>query len=298
MELKLRSLPVSGTKIDLIERLKLYQESSSFHTAAAMETNAVMVPAKSENTKFTPPVSPVASTVSSMCIEDSGVANSPSKLSDALSQAHAVSSPQSASQEDCSMETRSCEKDKCLYEKERQIEELKRKLEHEQRLVKELKLQLEVEKRSQQGDSPPRLCPLSPIHIKEEHGTHYNCSASRSSPGLPVVVKQEEAKDQSHLAPLNQFIIKQPEALQSPQAGALPASAITIQLPAYSIKSQTSVSRAAPGLVQTSGQVPQKTAKLQQQRSTQPLTKVRITDCCLHRRPRPVYPSSLSALIL
>ncbi|XP_022595348.1 MKL/myocardin-like protein 2 isoform X1 [Seriola dumerili] len=304
MELKRRSLPVSGTKTDLIERLKLYQETS----AATVETTAVTTASQSENIRLTPPVSPIASKVSSLGIEDSSMADSPANLSDALSPTYAapcVSSPQRAPQEEFPTETRSyekdcakdkrlhekdSEKDKRLHEKERQIEELMRKLEQEQRLVEELKMQLEVEKRSQQGDSPPQLSPLAPIQVKEENRSPLNCSMSCSSPGLPVLVKQEEAADQSHLAAPNQFIIshqtiKQPEALQSVQAGAqillpasLPASAVTIQLPANGIKLHPTVSSAAAGLIQTSGQVPQKieaSAALQQQCSThtQSLTK-------------------------
>ncbi|XP_040918531.1 myocardin-related transcription factor B isoform X2 [Toxotes jaculatrix] len=304
MELKRRSLPVSGTKTDLIERLKLYQETSAIQTPAAAETAA----SQSENIKLTPPVSPIASKVSSLGIEDSSVADSPANLSGALSPTYTVplmSSPQRAPLEEFPTETRSCEKDsardkvlhekdsekdKRLHEKERQIKELMRKLEQEQRLVEELKMQLEVEKRSQQGDSPPQLSPLAPTQVKEENRSPLNCSASCSSPGLPVLVKQEEAADQSQLAPPNQFIIshqtiKQAETLQSVQAGAqillpasLPASAVTIQLPANCIKLHTTVSSAAPGLIQTSGQVPQKieaSAALQQQCSThsQPLTK-------------------------
>ncbi|KAM9844277.1 myocardin-related transcription factor B [Aulostomus maculatus] len=264
LELKLRSLPVSGTKTDLIERLKIYQESSSVQVAATMET-------KPASQSETPPVSPVASKVSTMGIEDSRAADSPTTLPDALSPtpaAPSVSSPP----EDCAMETRSYEKDKRLHEKERQIEELKRKLEQEQRLVEELKLQLEVEKRSQHGDSPPRFSP--PIQVKEETKTS-SCSASCSSLAPPVVVKQEEATN--YLTPPNQFIIShqtntQPETLQ---ARAPPASAVTIQLPVNGIKLQATVCSAAPSFIQTSGQVPQKIdalAPLQHQGSTQTKT--------------------------
>ncbi|XP_034448803.1 myocardin-related transcription factor B isoform X2 [Hippoglossus hippoglossus] len=293
MELKRRSLPVSGTKTDLIERLKLYRETSTVQTAAAVETTAATT---SENIKLTPPVSPVASKVSSLGIEDS-VAESPANLSDSRSPAYTApcrSSPQRAPKEELPTETGSSgkdsERDKRLHEKERQIEELMRKLEQEQRLVEELKLQLEVEKRSQQGDSPPQLSPLAPIQVKEEKRSPLNCSAPCRSPGLPVLVKQEEAMDQSHSAPPNQFLIshqtiKQPEAPHSVQAGAQillpaspPASALTIQLPANCIKLHTTVSSTTPGLIQTSGQVPQKieaSAALQQQCSTHtpPLTK-------------------------
>ncbi|XP_028267544.1 myocardin-related transcription factor B isoform X2 [Parambassis ranga] len=251
MELKLRSLPVSGTKTDLIERLKLFQENSNVQTSATKDTAAL----QAEN--ITPPVSPIASKVSSLGIEDSYRADSPSRL---VCNAPCLSSPH----EENPTEThkKDSEKDKRLYEKERQIEELKRKLEQEQRLVEELKMQLEVEKRSQQGDSPP----LVPVQVKEENRS---CSVSCGSPGLPVLVKQEEPADQ--ICP-NQFIIghqtiTQHEALQS----VLLPAAVTIQLPANGIKLHT----AASGLIQTSGQVPQKieaSAALQQQCSTEPKT--------------------------
>ncbi|XP_069571636.1 myocardin-related transcription factor B isoform X2 [Brachyistius frenatus] len=278
MELKLRSLPVSGTKTELIERLKLYQENSNLQTTAATETAT----SQSENIKLAPPLSPIASKVSSLGIEDTSTVDS------SASAAPCMSSPLRAPHEECPTETKShqrdSEKDKRLHEKELQIEELMRKLEQEQRLVEELKMQLEVEKRSQQGDSPPHFSPLAPLQVKEESRTPSNGSVSCSSPGLPVLVKQEECADQSHVTSPNQFIIghrtiTQPEALQPVRAGvqillsaSLPASAVTIQLPAKGIKLHTAVSSAAPGLIQTSGQVPQKTeasAALQQQCSTQ-----------------------------
>uniref|UniRef100_A0A672YAV6 Myocardin related transcription factor Bb n=1 Tax=Sphaeramia orbicularis TaxID=375764 RepID=A0A672YAV6_9TELE len=267
MLLKLRSLPVSGTKTDLIERLKLYQENSNIQTSTAAEI-------QSENAKITPPVSPIASKVSSLGIEDSNTSDSHAKLPDT---APCISSPR-----DSPTETKPCdmdsEKDKRLHEKERQIEELMRKLEQEQRLVEELKMQLEVEKRSQQGDSPPQLSPLPPVQVKEENRTFSNCSATCTSPALRVGIKQEEAAEQSPLSPPNPFIISrqslnQPDSLQTVQAGAqillptsLPASAVTIQLPTSSIN--LTVSSSSPGLIQTSGQMPQKievSAALQQQ---------------------------------
>ncbi|XP_047427376.1 myocardin-related transcription factor B isoform X2 [Mugil cephalus] len=284
MELKLRSLPVSGTKTDLIERLRLYQENSNIQTAAAAaaaaaatETTAIAAAAQSENAKLTPPVSPIALKVSSLGIEDSSTTDSPAKaLSD--------SPPQRTPNEECPAEAKDSEKDKRLHEKERQIEELMRKLEQEQKLVEELKMQLEVEKRSQQGDSPAQLSPLVPVQVKEEYRTQSNCSVSCSSPGLPVLVKQEEPADRSHASSPYPFItghqtITEPESMQPVQAGApvllpasLPASAITVQLPAKVIKLHTTVSGAAPSLIQTPGQVPQKiedSAGLQQQCSSQ-----------------------------
>lgn len=290
MELKLRSLPVSGTKTDLIERLKLYQENSNIQTAGCTETAAATAGSQSESMKLTPPVSPIALKVSTLGIEDSSAA-------DALAKVRSDSSPQRTTNEECPAETKSnerdSEKDKRLHEKERQIEELMRKLEQEQKLVEELKMQLEVEKRSQHGDSPPQFSPLLPVQVKEEYRAQSNCSVSCSSPpGLPVLVKQEEPADQSHVTSpypfmsSHQTITEPAEPVQPVQAGAavllpasLPASAITVQLPAKVIKLHTTVSSAAPSLTQTSGQVPQKTedsAGLQQQCSSQiqPLTKV------------------------
>ncbi|XP_065821050.1 myocardin-related transcription factor B isoform X1 [Labrus bergylta] len=274
MELKLRSLPVSGTKTDLIERLKSFQESSNIQTAAMTET----IPEASQSEKLTSPVSPITSKVSNLGIDDCSSAESPTKLSGSPSPTHTacVNSPQRAPPDKSPIETfnRDSERDKRLHEKERQIEELMRRLEQEQRLVEELKMQLEVEKRSQQGDSPPQLSPLSPLQVKEENRSPSGCC---HSPCLPVVIKQEEAEDQSHLASHAQLIINhQTETLQPVQTEAeilLPAS-----FPANSITLHTTVSSAATGLLQPSGQMPQKieaSAALQQQCRTQtdPLTK-------------------------
>lgn len=150
-ELKLRSLPVSGTKTDLIERLRLYHDNPS------------------------PPVSPIATKVSKLGLRDT-------VLSDA--QDGSTHSPEEDS-----------DKDKRLFEKERQIEELMRKLEQEQRLVEELKMQLEEEKRSQQGDSPPpSSCPTL-LQVKEESVTPPSCSGmSNMSPVPPKGVKEEVAQ--------------------------------------------------------------------------------------------------------
>lgn len=296
MELKLRSLPVSGTKIDLIERLKAYQENSNIQAAA--EKTAVTA---AENAKSSPPVSPIASKVSSLGIEDASMADSPSKPSDTVSPAPCENSAHRSPQDECPTETspqeEDSDKDKRLYEKERQIEELMRKLEREQRLVEELKMQLEVEKRSQQGDSPPHSGPLAAVQVKEENVTPPTCSASSGPPGPPgppVMVKQEEAEDQCHASSQNRFVITHTDTLHKVEAGAhillaasLPASAVANPLPAGSIKLHASVGSTVPGLVQTSGQGPQKieaSAALQQQCSIQPLTKVRklsedCTDC-------------------
>ncbi|XP_039991178.1 myocardin-related transcription factor B isoform X2 [Xiphias gladius] len=171
LELKLRGLPVSGTKTDLIERLKPFQDNPSTSapttvsppdstTSIPMEvttttsTPAIVLPVQQvapESTSSTPPISPIST--------DSSTLQQPVGMSEAPSEAQMVSSglagPRSSPLSPFQVPE---EKDRRLHEKERQIEELMRKLEKEQRLVEELKMQLEVEKRGQGGcaaDSGP-----------------------------------------------------------------------------------------------------------------------------------------------
>ncbi|XP_049615137.1 myocardin-related transcription factor B [Syngnathus scovelli] len=182
LELKLRGLPVSGTKTDLIERLKPFQDLPSSSapntiptpvtttvTAIPMETTttspAIVLPpllGASEHMSATPPVSPVP--------------NDPFTLHQDASMSEVQHEIQLVSRGPGSSPLPSLpvpEKDRRLHEKERQIEELMRKLEQEQKLVEELKMQLEVEKRCQSScttDLPTIAsnfatvsCSLSPI---------------------------------------------------------------------------------------------------------------------------------------
>lgn len=229
MELKLRSLPVSGTKIDLIERLKGYREN----TAEKAPEN---------------PVSPVASKVSSLALEDS-----PSKPPDAAPPP-ACENP--AGQEDAPVEEGDSDKDKRLYEKERQIEELLRKLEQEQRLVEELKMQLEVEKRSQQGDSPPLL---GLLQVKEETVATPLSSCSVSSSPLHLAVKEEADDGGCCLSTPNRFVISNNN--NEVQAGAHVLLPTPLPVP-------------VPPHIQTSQEIEGSVA-LQQPCSVQPLSKVR-----------------------
>ncbi|XP_038130028.1 myocardin-related transcription factor B [Cyprinodon tularosa] len=153
LELKLRGLPVSGTKTDLIERLKPFQENANTSapptiptaTSSAsipMEvttttTPTIILPVQQvapEMMSSTPPNSPIPFDQSSLQL-DVGMSEASSE-----NQKGSSGSPQQPFQVPE-------EKDRRLHEKERQIEELMRKLEQEQRLVEELKMQLEVEKR-------------------------------------------------------------------------------------------------------------------------------------------------------
>ncbi|GAA6091403.1 myocardin-related transcription factor B isoform X1 [Tachysurus ichikawai] len=181
IELKLRGLPVSGTKTDLIERLKPYQESYKVTITQQTETNGIIAPLanqKTESISMTPPVSPVHSEVSTGSMEES---------SD--SKTLAATSPSIMKTEDTSVEAPVPDKDQSLYEKERQIEELIRKLEQEQRLVEELKMQLEVEKRNQHGVAQKQKQgePETLNRIKEECDAFSSCSST---------LEKEESQEQ------------------------------------------------------------------------------------------------------
>lgn len=224
LELKLRGLPVSGTKTDLIERLKPFQDNPST-TAASIPTPATttlsaipmevtttttpgVVPVQQvapESMSSTPPVSPVPFDLSTLQ-QDVGMSEGPSEIQ-MLTSVGQQSSPSFKVPE---------EKDRRLHEKERQIEELMRKLEQEQKLVEELKMQLEVEKRGQ-GDSAsmsPKIAPGAAVNsvppvlnsnlVKVEGAVPSNCSSTAAaipssilgsqalSAPVPGVVKLED----------------------------------------------------------------------------------------------------------
>ncbi|TKS90072.1 MKL/myocardin-like protein 2 [Collichthys lucidus] len=231
LELKLRGLPVSGTKTDLIERLKPFQDNPStsapttvsspatttlssipMEVTSTTTTPAIVVPVQqvaSESMNPTPPVSPNP-TDPSAHQQDIGMSEGPSE-------AQTVSSGW-AGQQPSPLPSFHVpeEKDRRLHEKERQIEELMRKLEQEQRLVEILKLQLDREKKAGTADSAsvspkltsvPAINPVSTVLnsnvVKMEGTVLSNCSSSTAtipnsilgsqtlSP-LPTVVKLED----------------------------------------------------------------------------------------------------------
>lgn len=174
MELKLRGLPVSGTKTDLIERLKPFQDSpapTAISVPVATTTTTISVPMEITSTASTPaivlPVQQVAPEslnptppVSPIPVDPSSVQQDGS-ISDPLPMVNCggivqhswpLASPHVPE-----------EKDRRLHEKERQIEELMRKLEQEQKLVEALKMQLEGEKRAADSVSP-KLSPVPAIN--------------------------------------------------------------------------------------------------------------------------------------
>lgn len=271
LELKLRSLPVSGTKTDLIERLKPFQDSPSTAapttipppatttlTSIPMEINNttpnIVLPAQqgaTERMSSTPPVSP---TPTDPFILQHDVGMSPAELQlDGSVLAALRRSPQPTFRV-------KEEKDKRLHEKERQIEDLMRKLEKEQRLVEELKMQLEVEKRCQSG--PDSACVPSKLP-----------SVPAMSP-ISTVLNSNAVKIEgtvlSHCAPStipNSILGSQ--ALTSPQPTVVKLEDVTVSSgKPLQLQTQTQLFTQAPTQVTSSPQLLH-----QSQRSPQPQTK-------------------------
>ncbi|XP_063286365.1 myocardin-related transcription factor B isoform X2 [Pelobates fuscus] len=193
MELKLRGLPVSGTKTDLIERLKPYQDFNNNNGVTTNNTPAVCTSTtNAANTKedvavtlnnsvtttqcFSPdvsttsmssqqhldsmnsplPMSPAPSEQSNFSTEDTNMTDTFAEIMTMMSPSQFMNTSPVKIEDSGStinIDLDSAEKDRKLQEKEKQIEELKRKLEQEQKLVEVLKMQLEVEKRGQQACS-------------------------------------------------------------------------------------------------------------------------------------------------
>ncbi|XP_077482294.1 myocardin isoform X2 [Stigmatopora argus] len=174
--LRIRGMPVSGTKTALIERLRPFRDSNSSSSPSGSSdittvtfpvTPSYQSPSSSStlsqggyypypSTSSTPPISPASS--------EHSLSGS---LPDSFSDVPMSSPPQFALQtspgrlgaddglggvqlragEDGGMESMDAEKDKMLVEKQKVIEELTLKLHQEQRQVEELKMQLHKRKR-------------------------------------------------------------------------------------------------------------------------------------------------------
>uniref|UniRef100_M4A893 Myocardin related transcription factor B n=1 Tax=Xiphophorus maculatus TaxID=8083 RepID=M4A893_XIPMA len=263
LELKLRGLPVSGTKTDLIERLKPFQENSSLLAPPSVPTStaasSVPMEVSSSSSSATAPavVLPVQQAAPErMCSTppNSPIPSDPAALQPDVSMSEAEAQPGSGSGS-----PRPEERDRRLHEKQRQIEDLMRKLEQEQRLVEELKMQLEVEKR---GQADPVL---SSSAVKMEGPVLSSCS-SGAAVLRPQVVKLEDGQP---TAPgLQQFFISHPAGVLGQPQALLTATGQTttqifvpvslpnsgaIQLPnsgAISLQPVLPVPSSGPGLVQ------------------------------------------------
>ncbi|XP_035802978.2 myocardin-related transcription factor B isoform X2 [Amphiprion ocellaris] len=244
LELKLRGLPVSGTKTDLIERLKPFQDNpnttapttipapaTTAFSAIPMEvttttTPAIVLPVQQvtpETISSTPPVSPLP--------PEPSILQQDISMSEAPSEIHMVSSssvgPQSSPLPPFRVPE---EKDRRLHEKERQIEELMRKLEQEQKLVEELKIQLEAEKRGQGGSAadsvslPPQLTSIPAMNsvpavlnsnvVKMEGTVLSNCSSTTATIPNSILSSQALGAPLPTVVKLEDVTVSSGKALQ------------------------------------------------------------------------------------
>ncbi|XP_069807882.1 myocardin isoform X3 [Dendropsophus ebraccatus] len=174
-QLRIRGLPVSGTKTSLMERLRPFQECGGNTVPTFNEITTVTFPVTPNNSSFqthpsggvisngfyqfgstssTPPISPASSDLSvngslpdtfsdgPMSSPQFGLHPSPIHLS---AEESLMSSINSGSYQ-VELEGMDAEKDKMLVEKQKVINELTWKLQQEQRQVEELRLQLQKQK--------------------------------------------------------------------------------------------------------------------------------------------------------
>lgn len=198
-ELKLRGLPVSGTKTDLIERLKSHQDGSTVpkpsptrpktgevvvaFSAGRLGTAPAETPMIFGSTSSSPPLSPTPSEHSLLSLDDVSCSDAFGEMvSSPLTQLTLQASPAPQVKEELPAATSPAnfrdsdmlDKDQMLQEKDKQIEELTRRLRQKQQLVEMLRQQLEQEKRAQQqgpaggNSTSPSAQPVPSQQIKQE----------------------------------------------------------------------------------------------------------------------------------
>ncbi|XP_007455074.1 PREDICTED: myocardin isoform X2 [Lipotes vexillifer] len=213
-QLRIRGLPVSGTKTALMDRLRPFQDCSGNPVPNFGDITTVTFPVTPSNalpnyqsspstgalsngfyhfgsTSSSPPISPASS--------DLSVAGSlPDTFNDASPSFGLHPSPVHACPEESLMGSLSggsipaeldgldSEKDKMLVEKQKVINELTWKLQQEQRQVEELRLQLQKHKRSNCPEK--KLLPFPAAPIKQEDATS---SCPFASP--QIAVKRQSA---------------------------------------------------------------------------------------------------------
>ncbi|KAI4822808.1 hypothetical protein KUCAC02_008335 [Chaenocephalus aceratus] len=163
-ELKLRSLTVSGTKNDLIERLRSYQELKGGADTSSSPTAGADMPLQqlSLGGSVSPQNDPLTPSDLSPMSSDTGFNSDP--LGEMVSPCQFALKPASL-RTHCPITAPApavdLDKDRLLHEKDRQIEDLTRLLRQNQHLVELLRLQLEH--RSREGAEPLVL-----VRVKQE----------------------------------------------------------------------------------------------------------------------------------
>ncbi|XP_066452281.1 myocardin-related transcription factor A isoform X2 [Eleutherodactylus coqui] len=207
-ELKQRGLHVSGTKVDLIERLKAtqdlctvttYLKPASIQQSKPCEVISVIPNVYTPSSILDPlslcgfsssaPCSPCPSEISKASAENVHTAgDSSAETVSSVTHLLFLQSPASVTG---SSPTDVRYRDIMLQEKDRQIEELTRRLKQKQELVERLKEQLEYEKRTQQPQPSDDHLTLI-VQVKQEIG-QVTCDSSRctETSNTTATVKRE-----------------------------------------------------------------------------------------------------------
>ncbi|XP_065752773.1 myocardin isoform X1 [Phocoena phocoena] len=243
-QLRIRGLPVSGTKTALMDRLRPFQDCSGNPVPNFGDITTVTFPVTPSNalpnyqsspstgalsngfyhfgsTSSSPPISPASS--------DLSVAGSlPDTFNDASPSFGLHPSPVHACPEESLMGSLNggsippeldgpdSEKDKMLVEKQKVINELTWKLQQEQRQVEELRLQLQKHKRSNCPEK--KLLPFPAAPIKQEDATS---SCPFASPQIAVKRQsacsegQPPAREDAQLLPLGNAHCAEPSGQTS-----------------------------------------------------------------------------------
>ncbi|KAL1263897.1 hypothetical protein QQF64_004252 [Cirrhinus molitorella] len=203
-QLRIRGLPVSGTKTALIERLRPFKDSSCTSPAASADVSTAAFPVtptgslssyQSHSAGFypfcssgsTPPISPASSDLS----VSGSLPDSFSDVTMSSPQFGLQPSPAQLSADEGALGP-DAEKDKMLVEKQKVIEELTWKLHQEQRQVEELRMQLHKRKRMHD-------CPAPPPPPPPQHMMHLQPPAQMQQ-FYGVSVKQEQVASSCPLA--------------------------------------------------------------------------------------------------
>ncbi|XP_069510505.1 myocardin-related transcription factor A isoform X2 [Ambystoma mexicanum] len=239
-ELKVRGLHVSGTKIDLIERLKSNQDGNtvSKSSPARPKTGEVMVafstgrlgvpsteaPLMFGSTSSSPPLSPCHSEHSFLSQDETSSSDAFGEMvSSPLTQLTLQASPAPQVKEEVlsaalsptsfqsTQDSDARDKDQMLQEKDKQIEELTRRLWQKQQLVETLRQQLEQEKRAQQQcqtvlHSPATAQQTPNLQIKQE-GDFPSCQSEE--PCIFSLPKQDAPSQADQFPPAKMATLSQ-----------------------------------------------------------------------------------------
>ncbi|XP_066560776.1 myocardin isoform X2 [Amia ocellicauda] len=242
-QLRIRGLPVSGTKTALMERLRPFQDPNISPASSSSDITTVTFPVtptgsmssyqsqssssamsngfyQFSSTSSTPPISPASSDLSvSGSLPDtfSDVTMSSPQFALQPSPAHMSADEGLASSMNggclqTEVDGMDAEKDKMLVEKQKVIDELTWKLHQEQRQVEELKMQLHKRKRNySQQDSQ-----ASP-HQQHQHFFGVSIKQEHVASSCPLSSKQMKSPPSSCMESLNSCGTSSITSLASPR---------------------------------------------------------------------------------